>query len=190
MTIRAAGYDLPVAIIETNAHRLSTDEYDRMVDSGALEGLRVELLEGLLVDMSPQGEDHALAIHQLMLLFARRMELLRVQMPLGVAEGWVPEPDVALARYGAPGDPRPTTALLVAEVAVSSQALDALKAAVYARAGIPVYWLVDVPAAVVRVHTEPGPDGYASVVDKRGDDVLDAGVDGVEPTTVAALLNG
>jgi hypothetical protein len=35
---------------------------------------------------------------------------------------------------------------------------------------------------------DPGPDGYASVVDKRGDDVLDPGVEGVAPTTVAALL--
>jgi len=159
-----------------------------MVDSGALEGLRVELLEGLLVDMSPQGEDHAFAIHQLMLLFARRLDVLRVQMPLGVAEGWVPEPDVAVADYGDPGDPRPTTALFVAEVAVSSQALDAIKAPVYARAGIPVYWIVDLPAGIVRVHTEPGPDGYASVVAMSGDDVLDTGVEGVEPTTVAALL--
>jgi Uma2 family endonuclease len=71
---------------------------------------------------------------------------------------------------------------------VSSHARDATKALVYARADIPVYWIVDLPAGIVRVHTEPGPDGYASVVDKRGDDVLDAGIEGVEPTTVAALL--
>jgi Uma2 family endonuclease len=177
-----------VAIIETSAHRLSTDEYDRMVDSGALEGLRVELLGGLLVDMSPQGEDHALAIHQLMLLFAARLDVLRVQMPLAVADGWVPEPDVAIASYGAPGDPRPMTALFVAEVSVSSQALDVAKALVYARAAIPTYWIVDLPAGVVRVHAGPGRDGYASVADKRGDDVLDPGVEGVAPTTVAALL--
>jgi Uma2 family endonuclease len=74
------------------------------------------------------------------------------------------------------------------EVALSSHARDATKALVYARAGIPTYWIVDLPASVVRVHTQAGPDGYGSVVDKRGDDVLDAGVEGVEPTTVAALL--
>ena len=123
-----------------------------------------------------------------MIRFAGRAELLRVQMPLAVGEGWVPEPDVALVEHGPDPEVRPTTALLVAEVAVSSHARDVRKAPVYASAGIPVYWLVDLPAGIVRVHTEPGPDGYASVVDKRGDDMLDAGVEGVEPTTVAALL--
>lgn len=177
-----------MAIIDTSVHRFSTDEYEHMVQTGALAELRVELLDGLLVDMSPQGEDHSRVIHQLMLLFAPRMALLRVQMPLDVADGWMPEPDVALAQYGGPGAPRPTSALIVAEVAVSSQLVDAGKALVYARAGIPRYWIVDLPAGVVRVHRQPGPNGYASVVAMSGDDVLDAGVEGVEPTTVAALL--
>jgi hypothetical protein len=44
------------------------------------------------------------------------------------------------------------------------------------------------PAAIVRVHSDPGPKGYASIVAKSGDDVLDAGIEGVEPTPVAALL--
>lgn len=39
-------------------HRLSSAEYERMLDTGALDGLRVELLDGLLIDMSPQGERH------------------------------------------------------------------------------------------------------------------------------------
>jgi Uma2 family endonuclease len=41
--------------IEASVHRLTTDEYERMVASGALEDVRVELLDGLLVDMRPQG---------------------------------------------------------------------------------------------------------------------------------------
>jgi Uma2 family endonuclease len=159
-----------------------------MVDSGAFESARIELLAGLLVDMSPQGPDHARVIHRLMLLFASQLGILRVQMPLAVAEGWVPEPDVALADYGQDGDPHPTRADFVAEVAVSSQALDMAKAVVYSRAGIPTCWLVDLPARIVRVHSKPAPQGYGSILVKRGDDVLDAGVEGVEPTTVAALL--
>jgi len=184
-----------VAIIETSVegfaadesvHRLSTDEYSRIVSTGALDGMRVELLDGLLVDMRPHNPEHAWIIQQLAKLCFRHMDLLRVQLPLDVADGWVPEPDIALAE----SDPHhhPTSALLVAEVAYSSKRVDTRKAFVYAAAGIPVYWLVDLPAGVVRVHTEPGADGYGSVVSKRGDDVLDAGVEGVEPTTVAALL--
>ena len=184
-----------MAIIETSAqgiaadesvHRLSTDEYSRIVSTGALEGMRVELLDGLLVDISPQNPEHAWIIQQLAKLCARHMDLLRVRLPLDVADGWVPEPDIALAE----SNPRqhPTSALLVAEVAYSSKRVDTRKAFVYAAAGIPVYWLVDLPASVVRVHTQPGPDGYGSVVAMSGGDVLDAGVEGVEPTTVAALL--
>jgi len=169
-------------------HRLSTEEYERIVETGALADMRVELLDGLLVDMSPQDEPHARAILRLMRMCAARMDLLRVQLPLAVGEGWVPEPDVALVVHDV-RPVRPTTALFVAEVAVSSHARDVTKALVYARADIPVYWIVDLPAGIVRVHTEPGPDGYASVVAMSGDDVLDTGVDGVEPTTAAALLD-
>ena len=115
--------------------------------------MRVELLDGLLVDMSPQDPEHAWIVGRLMRLCATRIELLRVQLPLDVAEGWVPEPDVALAESQRSHHPR--TALFVAEVAYSSHRVDARKALVYARAGIPVYWIADLPARLVRVHRRP-----------------------------------
>lgn len=170
-------------------HRLSNDEYERMVDSGVFEELRIELLDGLLVDMSPQGERHAKVIKRLMVLCAGRTELQRVQMPLAIAAGWIPEPDVALVENDNDPDSSPTSALLVVEVAVSSQAHDRRKAPVYARAGISRYWIVDVPAGTVVEHTNPTPDGYATVATLSGDDTLDTGVDGIPTTTVRALLN-
>jgi Uma2 family endonuclease len=193
-TIRAAGYDVPVAIdtsarpfgAEEHVHRLSSEEYERIVATGALEGMRVELLDGLLVDISPQDPQHAWIIQQLLKLCGGRLDLLRVQLPLDVAHGWMPEPDIALATSNP--DHHPKTALLVAEVACSSQRVDTRKAPVYAHAGIPTYWLIDLPAGTVRVHCKPGPKGYASIVAKSGDDVLDAGIEGVEPISVTALL--
>jgi Uma2 family endonuclease len=174
--------------IEARVHRLSTAEYARMVDSGALDGLRIELLDGLLVDVSPQGERHARAVQRLMRLCSDRMDLLRVQMPLAVAEGWAPEPDISLADPHPDPDRHPSTALLVVEVAVTSQAEDRRKAPVYARADIPRYWLVDLRDRVVIEHTVPGPDGYGAVAERSGDDILDANVPGIKPTTVAKLL--
>jgi Uma2 family endonuclease len=174
--------------IEERIHRMSTAEYERIVDSGALGQLRVELLDGLLVDVTPQGEHHARVIQQLMWLCNARRYVLRVQMPLSVAEGWVPEPDIALAERDPDPTRHPSTALLVVEVAVSSQAIDRRKALAYARAGVPYYWLVDLPAGMVLAHTEPREDGYAVVTRIADDDVLDAGIDGVETTTVAELL--
>jgi Uma2 family endonuclease len=149
------------------------------------------LLDGQLVDMSPEGEPHWRVINRLIVRFASRPELLRVSAPFPVADGWMPQPDVALA----PMDQndltkRPDHAYLAVEVAISSLAHDRYKAGVYARASIPRYWLVDVNAGVVIEHTQPGPAGYAQVVELRGDDVLDARVDGVPTSTVAELLRG
>jgi Uma2 family endonuclease len=174
--------------IDAEVHRFSTAEYERIVSSGVLGELRVELIDGLLIDVSPPGEPHARTIQQVMRLCAGRMDLLRVQMALAVADGWVPQPDVALLHPDPDPTRWPTTALLAVEVAVTSHALDQRKALAYSRAGVPRYWLIDLPREIVLEHTGPSQDGYELVSRLAGDDVLDAGVDGVETTTVAELL--
>jgi Uma2 family endonuclease len=55
----------------------------------------------------------------------------------------------------------PRTALLAVEVSASSRETDrVVKARLYARAGVPTYWIVDVPSRAVEVHSDPGADGY------------------------------
>jgi Uma2 family endonuclease len=174
--------------IDADVHRFSTAEFERMVNSGVLEDLRVELLDGLLIDKAVQGEPRVRVTQRLVRLFAARSELLRVQAPLAMTDGWVPEPDVALVEHSSDPTRWPTTALLAVEVSVSSRAIDRRKAFAYACGGIPRCWLIDLPGDIVLDHTEPGSDGYAIVRRLAGDDVLDAGVDGVETTTVAELL--
>ena len=174
--------------LDVSVHRLSTAEYDRMVAAGVLDGLKVELLDGLLVDVTPQGEEHHRLIQAVTAVFAARPRLLRVQGPLDVADGWVPEPDVALAERDPDPKRHPATAFIVVEVAISAHAQARRKAPVYARAGIPVYWIVDAPGHAIVEYTEPTADGYAAVTELRGDDVLDARVDGVPRTTVAELF--
>jgi Uma2 family endonuclease len=179
--------------IDEHIHRFTTEEYWRMADTGVFDEVRVELLDGLVVDVSPQGEPHVGPIQRLIGCFRGDPMTLRTQFPFDAAEGWVPEPDFAIAapndEWRAPGRRRaPVAALLVAEVSVTSKRIDLRKAAVYAAAGVPTYWLVDVPAATVLEHTEPGPDGYDVVTALRGDDLLDAHVEGMAPITVAQLL--
>ncbi len=159
-----------------------------MVDCGALEQMRVELADGLLVEVSPQSEQHWKVIQALMRLMAARMDILRVQAPLAAAEGWTPEPDIALAEVD--DDPwlRPSTALLVVEVAVSSHQYDLSKAKIFAQAGIPTYWIVDVPGRQVFAYTEPSPDGYARERTLEATAELDPGVPGLEAFTVAGLF--
>lgn len=159
-----------------------------MVDAGALDGLRVELLDGLLTDMSPQGERHARVIQRLMRLFSARLDLLRIQMPLALGEGWVPEPDVALAHPHDDPERHPATALIIVEVAMTSQAEDRRKALAYARAGVARYWLVDLPSGVIHVYEDPTAEGYASISALRGDDVVDAGIESIGTSTVAELI--
>lgn len=152
-------------------YRLSRQEYERMVDCGALEGLPVELVDGFLVDVSPQGEQHVAVVRALMRWFAPQVDLLRVQMPLAADEASEPEPDIALVEHD--DDIRhPRTALLVVEVAVSAQRQAEHKARLYARAAVPTYWLVDVPARSVVAFSEPSPDGYARRLVLEGEDPL------------------
>lgn len=142
-------------------HRLDTDTYNRMVATGALEDEPVELLEGLLVEMSPQGASHATAIVRLTRHLASARAWLAVQLPLEAKPRSEPEPDLALTEAEPSFEHHIRTAVLAVEVAVTSHKKDReTKAPVYARAAISTYWLVDVPAETVEVHSEPGPDGY------------------------------
>jgi Uma2 family endonuclease len=173
---------------DARVHRFTTAEFERMVETGALADLRVELLDGLLIDVPLPREPHVRVTQRLMRLFAPRIELLRVEAPLSIAEGWVPVPDVALVEHDPDPTRWPTTALLAVEVSLSTRAVDRRKAFGYARGGVGRYWLVDVPQEIVLDHTERSADGYEVVRRLAGDDVLDAGVDGIPPTTVAELL--
>jgi Uma2 family endonuclease len=142
-------------------HRLDTDTYNRMVATGALEDEPVELLEGLLVEMSPQGSNHAATIVRLTRHLASAHAWLAVQLPLEVKPRSEPEPDLVLTEAEPSFEHHFRTAVLVVEVAVTSHKKDRqTKALVYARAHVPTYWLVDVPAKTIEVRTGPGPDGY------------------------------
>ena len=143
--------------------RFSVAEYHRMIDAGILgEDEHVELLEGEIVEMSPQEKPHAQATTRLNRWLTRALGdeyTVRVQMPLTLRRS-EPEPDLAVVRAPAEASARrhPTTALLVVEVADSSARHDLeVKARIYARARIPEYWLVLVRRRVVEVLTSPDP---------------------------------
>lgn len=173
-------------------HRLDVGSYDRMVASGALEGRQVELLDGLIVDMSPKSPDHIAVVTELMRHFATAPQWwMQVQDPIEAAWDAEPEPDIALASHRPAPGRLLRAPLLVVEVAVTSHAIDrGVKDALYARAGIPVYWLVDVPGRSIEVRTEPGTDGYGRCEIHREGDRVPSPLDGVQDLDVAALLAG
>ncbi|WP_224245887.1 Uma2 family endonuclease [Hyalangium gracile] len=142
--------------------RFTLEEYRRLLHVGVLgEDEHVELLEGLIVDMAPQGRPHALVISRMSESFmaARRPDCrVRVQLPLSLGTDSEPEPDLAVVTREEEehAQEHPSTALLVVEVAVDSLRVDRmLKGRLYARAGIPEYWVVDVAGRAVEVYIAP-----------------------------------
>ena len=143
--------------------RLSVERYHQMIDAGILgEDDRVELLEGFLTTMSPQHPPHAFAVSALTYRLTRCLgDLYRVRtgLPLTLARS-EPEPDLAVVSAAAEqaAERHPHTAYLVIEVAESSLSKDRIvKSAIYAAAGIPEYWIVDLDARSVEVQREPDP---------------------------------
>ncbi len=178
-----------VASTDSSLHRLDVESYDRMVASGALEGAHLELLDGLLVGVSPQSPSHAAVVEALTEHFAGRGLCMRVQLPLCIPPDCEPEPDIVLLAERPPAGAHPTTALLVVEVAVNSHCIDrGRKAERYAQASIPTYWLVDVPGRAVEVRTQPGAHGYERCTIYHEGSVVPAPLDGVDDLDIAALL--
>jgi Uma2 family endonuclease len=156
---------------------LTLEQYHRMIDTGVIgEDDHVELLEGVMVAMSPQGVTHAWVISFLneLLTTAKPAELrVLVQSPLTLSRS-EPEPDLALVRVGLarPRGRHPETAELVVEVATDSLAKDlGPKVAIYAEAGIREYWVVNLVEPGVVVHRDPDPVArvYRSVLQVRPD---------------------
>jgi Uma2 family endonuclease len=149
---------------------------------------RVELLEGVIVSMAPQEVSHAAGVfrtHQALQRALGERGLVRVQLPLLAGRHSLPEPDVAVVP-GAVADydrDHPTGALLVVEVAGSSLKQDRLtKGAIYAAAGIPEYWIVNLVDDCLEVRREPvrGARRYArSTVARRGERVAVTALPGV-----------
>jgi Uma2 family endonuclease len=176
--------------IDHEIHRLTADEYHQMVESGGFdEDTRVELIQGLLLDMSPKTPAHERAIRWLVRQLSRGLDLdryeLGVSAPLSIGSS-EPEPDLIVIERGTAQPYHPATAELVIEIAVSSQRRDLrAKPPIYARAGVPVYWVIDLEGGRAIAHTEPDADGYASVEIVTE---LEAAHVGLAPIAVADIL--
>jgi Uma2 family endonuclease len=151
-------------------------EYHAMGEAGLFERERVELLDGVIVRMSPRSEPHDSVIERLTELILPRLvgrARVRIQLGFAASEYSEPEPDVAIVPKDEQRADQPARATLVIEVAVSSLRFDrTAKASIYARAGIGAYWIVNVADQSVEVHAEPGADGYGKKSVHRGDERL------------------
>jgi Uma2 family endonuclease len=143
--------------------RFTVDEYHRMIHLGILkEDDPVELLEGWIVAKMPRNPPHDVAV-----------ALTQAALSAALPQAWIcrgqsavttidsePEPDIAVVRGPirryVTNHPGPADLGLVAEVADSTLARDrTLKARLYARAIIPIYWIVNIPDRQIEVYSDP-----------------------------------
>jgi Uma2 family endonuclease len=153
-------------------HRVTVDEYYRMAEAGILSSdARVELIEGEIIDMSPIGTGHGGTVTHLNRLLheavGRQAQVL-VQSCIRLSDISEPVPDLALvvarADFYKKRHPGPSDTLLVVEVSQSSLRYDLqIKAPLYARHGIPEYWLIDLPAREIRFFRSPKSGQYSDI---------------------------
>jgi Uma2 family endonuclease len=152
-----------------DVHLWTVDDYHRMINAGILTTEnKVELLEGQILEMSPQQPPHA-ATTQIASDYLRELvadkATIRVQLPITLRPNSEPEPDIAVVRIDSQrylnNHPIPDDIFLLVEVADSTLNRDRKrKARTYANAKIADYWVLDVNARAVYVFREPGNDGY------------------------------
>lgn len=182
--------DLASALPDEQLRPLRFSDLTRLIEVGAFDDDQpFELLEGALVMVMPEGAPHSWGVQVLNRLLARQLPehlAVRISHPWIASEISVPGPDVAVVPAAYYGGHHPSDALLIIEVSMSSLRKDlGIKAGIYARAGVPEYWVVDPAHRLVHVHVDPADGTYRSVVAHSEDAVLDAA--GVE-VPVAEVL--
>ena len=122
--------------------------------------------------MSPIGPEHSGIVDQLAAILIKQLgdrAVVKVQGPLQLDESTEPQPDLILLEprrdYYKHSLPRPIDVTLVIEVADSSLAYDrAIKMPLYAGAGIPEAWIVNLIDRWIEVYRDPSPAGYTTML--------------------------
>jgi Uma2 family endonuclease len=181
-------FEPPLPVPTESLRRFTVDEYHSMIQAGVFaDDKNFELLEGLLVRKMTKHPDHWITAE----LVRSALSTLNIagffihcQNPVTTSDS-EPEPDVALVR-GQPldyrrGHPDPKQAPFVVEVADSTLAQDRnWKKCIYARAGIPVYWIVNLVDRQVEVFSSP--TGPTEQPDYRSRQIV--GIDGELPVVI------
>jgi len=168
--------NLPLLGTMAGFRRFTVGEYHRLTELGILtEDDNLELLEGYLVLKMARNPPHDGTLHRTLKRLARDLPPgwdVRIQAAVTLADS-EPEPDLAVVRDDPDGyttrHPGPADVGLVIEVADSTLAGDrADKGRIYARAGIPWYWIINLPDRQVEVYSSPsGPTGAPAYAQRK-----------------------
>jgi Uma2 family endonuclease len=154
---------MSAATLQPPRKRFTRGEVEQMLDAGLFAGQRFELIDGDLIDKMGQNPPHSHALRLLHDWLVKIFGGTRVQMqqPIEAApaerERSLPEPDLSvlaeIKNDYAKRHPRGNELLLAIEVADTTVRYDATaKRDLYARAGVPEYWVLDIPGRRLIVH--------------------------------------
>ena len=156
----------------TTTYKWSIEEWHELVNSGLLEGKPVELLEGEIIKMSPEGIEHSYTnrsvVKYLRQLLVHRAEIIQAQ-PITL-DNSEPEPDITIARLPETiyrdHHPYPQDIYWLIEISNRTLIKDlSQKIITYARNGIPEYWVIDLVNKKLIAHTQIQNDNYFQVTE-------------------------
>ena len=178
---------MPTAVTDSPAQsiprrkRWTRSEYEELSSCGLLGQQHLELIEGELIDKMGKKRPHinALVLLQAWLVRTFGAQFVNPEAPIDVAPEdnptSEPEPDLIVLKrdisYHRSGNPGPQDLQLVIEIADSTLGFDrTVKAALYARAGIAEYWVLDIQGRRMIVHCDPQAGQYASIAAYSSDE--------------------
>ena len=170
MLIGQQGFKVMAHVRQPETLRWSLERFDRVIAAGAFrEDDHIELIEGELLVMTPQGDDHVIALNLINQLFWRSIPsgfFLYIQSSFALNDFSKPEPDMVLVagqpRDYAAGKRRPRAGLIV-EVADTSLDYDRkTKGELYSRNGVQDYWILNLLDRRLEVYRDPTSSGYSN----------------------------
>ncbi len=157
-----------------STYKWSLEAWHDLVNSGVLAGQRVELLEGEIIEMSPEGIPHRNTNHRVVKYLRKLLDGLAEvyeSHPITL-DNSEPEPDIAIVRLPESiydtHHPYPENIYWLIEVSNETLAKDLeQKTITYARNGIFEYWVIDIKNNQLIVHTLPQASNYAQIVEYK-----------------------
>jgi len=172
-----------IPVVLPRRKRFTRSDVARLNELGVFDGQRYELIEGDLIDKMGQNPPHAWSVALVSVWLAKTFGgvNVRCQAPIEIAsedqERNEPEPDhLVLAELKveySKRHPRGDELLLLVEISDTTSRFDrTVKAALYARASVPEYWVLDVSARALYVHCHPGGGNYRQVTRLAEDETV------------------
>jgi Uma2 family endonuclease len=149
--------------------RITVDEYERIIASGSLnEPRKVELIDGYIVKKMAKSAEHGFSTKEVLKALEKLIPpgwTARQEEPVRIPMYDEPEPDITIDR-GSDADyrhriPHVSDVGLLVEVSRTNVRVNRQQGIIYGRAGIPIYWIVNLVDRDVEVYTDPSPTDYA-----------------------------